>query len=266
MLKGLFSRSVDETSTQEGKSSAFMASAANAAAMPLMMVDRDLNITYVNEATKKLVRENLATFRTLVSTIDPDRMLGVCIDVFHKNPSHQRQLLADPITPAAPHRHHGRRSRFALNVSAVFDGPQLYRQCARVGRCHERASTRACSTPCTARRRSSSSRSMGACSTPTEFLRAFGYTIEEIRGSTTACSVTQLPPSPRVSRVLGTLGRGEFAPDKLLTRWQGRARDLDSGERTIPSSTTRAASPSRSSSSRPISPRGDRGQRVSAPR
>ena len=126
MLKGLFSRSVDETSSQEGKSSAFMASAANAATMPLMMVDRDLTITYVNEATKRLVRENLATFRTLVSTIDPERMLGVCIDVFHKNPSHQRQLLADP--SRLPHRADIAIGdlRFALNVSAVFDKGRNY--------------------------------------------------------------------------------------------------------------------------------------------
>ena len=65
-------------------------------AMPInvMMADpKDLTITYINQTsvdTLKTVRE------LLPKGVDPEKMLGVCIDIFHKNPSHQRNLLADP--------------------------------------------------------------------------------------------------------------------------------------------------------------------------
>jgi len=62
----------------------------------VMMVDRDLVITYVNESTRKLLKGIAPEIRLLWSEFDPDRIVGTCIDRFHKDPSHQRRLLADP--------------------------------------------------------------------------------------------------------------------------------------------------------------------------
>lgn len=62
----------------------------------VMMVDRDLIITYANEATKALLRSIAPQVRQIWSDFDPDRIVGTCIDRFHKEPSHQRRLLADP--------------------------------------------------------------------------------------------------------------------------------------------------------------------------
>lgn len=62
----------------------------------VMMVDRDLNITYVNASTKALLKGIAPEIRLLWSDFDPDRIVGTCIDRFHKDPSHQRRLLADP--------------------------------------------------------------------------------------------------------------------------------------------------------------------------
>lgn len=62
----------------------------------VMMVDRDLIITYVNESTKTLLRSIAPEIRLLWADFDPDRIVGTCIDRFHKDPSHQRRLLADP--------------------------------------------------------------------------------------------------------------------------------------------------------------------------
>ena len=62
----------------------------------VMMVDRDLNITYVNASTTKLLRGIAPAIRSLWADFDPDRIIGVSIDKFHKDPSHQRRLLADP--------------------------------------------------------------------------------------------------------------------------------------------------------------------------
>jgi methyl-accepting chemotaxis protein len=62
----------------------------------IMMVDRDLVVTYVNDPTKELLKKNAAAFRAIWPTFDPDRIVGTCIDSFHKNPAHQRKMLSDP--------------------------------------------------------------------------------------------------------------------------------------------------------------------------
>ena len=58
----------------------------------LMVCDPEtLNITYVNETSRKTLRliENL-----LPAGVNADNIIGQCIDVFHKDPSYQRGLLA----------------------------------------------------------------------------------------------------------------------------------------------------------------------------
>ncbi len=58
----------------------------------VMMIDPDtLKINYVNETSKNLVRnvEHLLAIRA-------DDLIGSSMDVFHKNPEHQRRILSDP--------------------------------------------------------------------------------------------------------------------------------------------------------------------------
>ncbi len=62
----------------------------------LMMIDRDFTVTYVNEPTRELLKKNEAAFRAHWPSFDVDKIVGTCIDMFHKNPAHQRKLLADP--------------------------------------------------------------------------------------------------------------------------------------------------------------------------
>jgi methyl-accepting chemotaxis protein len=61
-----------------------------------MMIDRDFNINYFNEATRELLNTHLATLRTVWPKLDIDKLMGANIDQFHVNPKHQRELLADP--------------------------------------------------------------------------------------------------------------------------------------------------------------------------
>lgn len=67
--------------------------------MPInaMMCDLDFKLNYINPKS----RETLRGLEKLLP-IPVDKMLGSSIDVFHKNPSHQRKLLADPKN--LPHR------------------------------------------------------------------------------------------------------------------------------------------------------------------
>jgi len=62
--------------------------------MPInvMMCDKaEFRINYLNKQS----RETLRSIEHLLP-VKADRLLGQCIDVFHKNPAHQRRLLADP--------------------------------------------------------------------------------------------------------------------------------------------------------------------------
>jgi len=73
-----------------------MQSAINGAATAIMMIDRDFNITYANAATIKILKDNEEELRRVYPGFSADNIMGVNIDTFHKNPAHQRQLLADP--------------------------------------------------------------------------------------------------------------------------------------------------------------------------
>jgi len=62
--------------------------------MPInvMLADKDTaEITYLNQTST----DTLKTIEHLLP-VKADAMLGQCIDIFHKNPAHQRALLADP--------------------------------------------------------------------------------------------------------------------------------------------------------------------------
>ncbi|MBS0295631.1 MAG: PAS domain S-box protein [Proteobacteria bacterium] len=87
----------------------------------LMMVDRDLVITFVNQATRDLMGRNIEAFRTAFPRIDFDNLIGVNIDAFHKHPEHQRRILASP--GREPHQAEIAVGdlRFQLRVSGVMD-------------------------------------------------------------------------------------------------------------------------------------------------
>jgi len=72
------------------------ASALQSAGGAIMMVDRDFRVTYVNQSTIELLTKHATAFRALWPNFDPQKIIGACIDTFHKNPAHQRQLLSDP--------------------------------------------------------------------------------------------------------------------------------------------------------------------------
>ena len=61
------------------------------APMNIMMADKDLNLVYMNPASVK-------TLKTVEQylPVKVDDMIGVNIDIFHKDPSYQRGLLGDP--------------------------------------------------------------------------------------------------------------------------------------------------------------------------
>ena len=60
----------------------------------LMIADKDLFITYVNPALQRLLEGIESDLKKDLPRFDSQRLIGENIDVFHKQPSHQRSLLA----------------------------------------------------------------------------------------------------------------------------------------------------------------------------
>ncbi len=59
----------------------------------VMVADAQHNIIYLNEAVHQMFRTGANQIRQDLPNFDPDKLLGASIDLFHKNPSHQRQML-----------------------------------------------------------------------------------------------------------------------------------------------------------------------------
>jgi methyl-accepting chemotaxis protein len=92
----------------------------------IMMVDRDFKVIFVNEPTRQLLKANAAAFRTIWPTFDPDKIIGTCIDTFHKNPAHQRGLLSDPAKLPIKAEISIGDLKFALLVNGSFDRSGKY--------------------------------------------------------------------------------------------------------------------------------------------
>jgi len=88
----------------------------------VMLADTDLVITYANPATVEGLR-GLADW----IPVSPDKLVGSSLDIFHKDPSYQRGLLADP------EKHLPRQALIQvgpetldLNVAAIYDDEGVY--------------------------------------------------------------------------------------------------------------------------------------------
>ena len=113
-----------EVITQKLKTEQEMARVMNMmenAPVNAMFVDLDLVLQYMNPASAK-------TLKTLehILPVKVDDMIGTCIDVFHKNPAHQRKILGDPKN--LPYRTNIQLGDETLDllVSAIFDNDNHY--------------------------------------------------------------------------------------------------------------------------------------------
>ncbi len=59
----------------------------------VMLADNDLNIVYLNNTVEDMLRKNEADLQKSLSGFDVDKLVGTNVDIFHKNPSHQRKML-----------------------------------------------------------------------------------------------------------------------------------------------------------------------------
>jgi methyl-accepting chemotaxis protein len=94
----------DEIGVLAKSTSAMQASAGEAtrikvaldnAAVNVMMADNDGIIRYINKSTESLMRSSEANMRRVFPQFSADKLVGENFDVFHRNPGHQRNLLAN---------------------------------------------------------------------------------------------------------------------------------------------------------------------------
>ncbi|MCK9388708.1 MAG: Tar ligand binding domain-containing protein [Sulfuritalea sp.] len=67
--------------------------ALDTASTGIMIADNDCNIIYLNKSVQALLKNAEADIRKELPNFGADHLLGANIDVFHKNPQHQRQML-----------------------------------------------------------------------------------------------------------------------------------------------------------------------------
>jgi methyl-accepting chemotaxis protein len=87
----------------------------------IMVVDRDFIVTYVNAAARKLFKSNEAAFRSIWPSFNADNMVGACIDTVHQNPSHQGPQLNDTARLPIQTEITIGELKFALLVNGAFD-------------------------------------------------------------------------------------------------------------------------------------------------
>jgi len=112
----------DKQATEQAAELARMSSAVNGSATAMMMIDRDFEITFVNDATLNMLRPYEDTLQEVFPGFDLENLVGQNIDDFHKNPAHQRKLLANPKNLPYQTDIQVGPLTFRLNVAAMMDG------------------------------------------------------------------------------------------------------------------------------------------------
>ncbi len=103
--------------------------AVDSAQTAMMMIDRDLNITYANEQTIELMKTHAEALEELYPGFKADQLVGTNIDIFHKNPAHQRKLLSDPANLPYETDIHVGPLTFHIRVSAIHNLNNEYIGC-----------------------------------------------------------------------------------------------------------------------------------------
>jgi methyl-accepting chemotaxis protein len=61
----------------------------------VMLADEELNIIYMNKAVSRMMGDRETQIKTQLPNFSAQELIGVCVDDFHKDPSHQRSMLKE---------------------------------------------------------------------------------------------------------------------------------------------------------------------------
>jgi methyl-accepting chemotaxis protein len=86
----------------------------------VMVADDQYNIMYMNTTLQGMLREAESELRKVLPSFDSSKLLGANMDVFHKNPAHQRRIL-DQLTGSYETHITVGTQKFHLVATAVID-------------------------------------------------------------------------------------------------------------------------------------------------
>jgi PAS domain S-box-containing protein len=190
-------------------------SALEALRSNVMIADAELNITYMNPSVIALLREAEADLKKELPRFSVATLIGSNIDVFHKNPSHQRRMLGSMEKTHSAMIEVGKRA-FDLVITPIFGAGNK-----RAGFVVEWSDARARLLNVDyAGKIKAVGRSQTMIEfTPTgeildandAFLSAFGYRIDEVRGKHHSMFVEpEYRNSPDYAAMWDRLRRGEY--------------------------------------------------------
>ena len=86
----------------------------------VMIADENMNIIYMNEELEKMLRDAESDIRKEIPHFDASQLIGMTPDVFHKNPSHQRNMIDRLNQPYRTNLNVGGR-KLELIATPIFD-------------------------------------------------------------------------------------------------------------------------------------------------
>lgn len=180
----------------------------------VMIADVDLNITYMNPAVAAFLSEAEAELKSELPRFSVATLIGSNIDIFHKNPAHQRKMLAALDKPHNATIKVGSRL-FDLKVSPLTERGQKIGFVVEWADAKERLLNLDYAGQLTAIGKSQSVIEFeldGTIITANEnFLHALGYTLDEIRGKNHSMLVDPIYRESRDYRDFwAALNRGEY--------------------------------------------------------
>ncbi len=86
----------------------------------VMIANNDLEIVYMNDTVEQMMSENEARLQSVLPDFRVSKLVGTCVDVFHKEPSHQRGMI-DALREPYQTELKLAGLTFGLTASPVFD-------------------------------------------------------------------------------------------------------------------------------------------------
>ncbi len=180
----------------------------------VMVADANLNIIYINPSVIVLMREAEADLKKELPQFDVNRLIGSNIDIFHKNPEHQRKMLT------ALHKQHTTTVRvgsraYDLVVTPLFAKQQRTGYVVEWSDAKERLQNLDYQARYSAVDRSQAMIEFTIDGVIVDanpnFLKTMGYTLEEIRGQHHRMFVDPTyASSQEYSELWNTLRQGQY--------------------------------------------------------
>ena len=94
--------------------------ALEASSTAFMMADANRNIVYANQSVRRLLKQVEKDIQAVLPNFSADRLIGQNIDIFHKNPAHQKAMLAGLTSTHTSSISVGRLN-FRLTLTPLYD-------------------------------------------------------------------------------------------------------------------------------------------------